>query len=231
MCYILALFKNNLGGIMIDFTIQKKPGSSRQGEAFVQNECHLAKRPAPPTTLTKPSRAWCSKARAQGFGVPSFPLSTAAAAPTGQCIGTNGTGESFLGALSPNTQGPDDAMLTLLEHGTDFQKEKFRKPLLNGEKRICYSMTEKAAGADATGMQTTAVLEGDEWVLNGEKWFSSSASVADIAVVMAKPTQTRVTNRHSTFIVELLNPGYEICATSKPCSRTVTWPQIGRQPL
>ena len=50
--------------------------------------------------------------------------------------------------------GPDDAtMLTLLEHGTDDQKERFLKPLLNGEKRICYSMTEKAAGADATGMQ------------------------------------------------------------------------------
>ena len=65
-------------------------------------------------------------------------------------------GQSLLGALSMNSQGPDDAtMLTLLAHGTDYQKEKFLKPLLNGEKRICFSMTEKAAGADATGMQTT----------------------------------------------------------------------------
>ena len=53
-------------------------------------------------------------------------------------------------------------------NGTDFQKEKYLKPPLNGEKRICYSMTGKAAGADATGMQTSAVLDGDEWVLNGE---------------------------------------------------------------
>jgi acyl-CoA dehydrogenase len=121
-------------------------------------------------------------------------------------------GESFLGALALNTQGPDDAtMLTLLEHGTDFQKEKFLKPLLEGQKRICYSMTEKAAGADATGMQTRAVLEGDDWILNGEKWFSSSASVADIAVVMAKtdPDAPRH-QQYSTFIVELPNPGYEI---------------------
>ena len=43
-------------------------------------------------------------------------------------------------------------------------------------------MTEKAAGADATGMQTRAVRDGDNWVLNGEKWFSSAASVADIAM-------------------------------------------------
>ena len=65
-------------------------------------------------------------------------------------------GESMLGALSMNTQGPDDAsMMTILAHGTEYQKEKFLKPLLNGDKRICFSMTEKAAGADATGMQTT----------------------------------------------------------------------------
>ncbi len=80
-------------------------------------------------------------------------------------------GESMLGALSMNTQGPDDAsMMTILAHGTEYQKEKFLKPLLNGEKRICFSMTEKAAGADATGMQTTAVKDGNEnYILNGEK--------------------------------------------------------------
>ena len=97
-------------------------------------------------------------------------------------------GQSHLGALSMNSQGPDDAtMLTLLAHGTDYQKEKFLKPILNGEKRVCYSMTEKAAGADATGMQTRAEKDGNShYVLNGEKWYSSAASVADIAVVMAK---------------------------------------------
>ena len=53
-------------------------------------------------------------------------------------------GESMLGALSMNTQGPDDAtMMTLLAHGTQYQKEKFLKPLLNGEKRVCYSMTRR----------------------------------------------------------------------------------------
>jgi acyl-CoA dehydrogenase len=121
-------------------------------------------------------------------------------------------GESYLGALSMNTQGPDDAtMLTLLTHGTPFQKEKFLKPLLNGEKRICYSMTEKAAGADATGMQTRAVRDGDNWVINGEKWFSSGASVADIAMVMAKTNPDAARHEQfSTFLVELPNPGYQI---------------------
>jgi acyl-CoA dehydrogenase len=99
-----------------------------------------------------------------------------------------------------------------LEHGTDFQKEKYLKPLLNGEKRICYSMTERAAGADATGMQTRAVKDGNEnYVLNGEKWFSSAASAADIALVMAKTDPEAPRHRQfSTFLVELPNPGYRI---------------------
>src|SRR5260370_17658271 len=73
-------------------------------------------------------------------------------------------------------------------------------------------MTEKAAGADATGMQTTAVKDGNEnYVLNGEKWFSSSASVADMALVMAKTDPNAPRHKqYSTFIVELPNPGYRI---------------------
>ncbi len=103
-------------------------------------------------------------------------------------------------------------MLTLLAHGTDYQKEKFLKPLLNGEKRVCYSMTEKAAGADATGMRTRAEKKGNAtYVLNGEKWFSSAASAADIAVVMARTDPDAPRHKQfSTFIVELPNPGYRI---------------------
>ncbi|NBB15377.1 acyl-CoA dehydrogenase [Caulobacter sp. SLTY] len=122
-------------------------------------------------------------------------------------------GRSHLGALSMNSQGPDDAtILTLLAHGTEYQKEKYLKPLLNGEMRVCYSMTEKAAGADATGMRTTAVKDGNEnYILNGEKWFSSAASAADLAVVMARTDPDAPRHQQfSTFIVELPNPGYRI---------------------
>ena len=77
-------------------------------------------------------------------------------------------------------------------------------------------MTEKAAGADATGMQTRAVRDGDNWVLNGEKWFSSAASVADIAMVMAKTNPDAPRHQQfSTFLVELPNPGYKIVRNIK----------------
>jgi acyl-CoA dehydrogenase len=156
-----------------------------------------------------------AKARAQGLWCPFIPTEHGGMGlgPLANALVQMELGESHLGALSLNTQGPDDAtMMTLLAYGTDYQKEKFLKPLLNGDKRICYSMTEKAAGADATGMQTRAVKDGNEnYVLNGEKWFSSAASVADIALVMAMtdPDAPRH-QRYSTFIVELPNPGYRI---------------------
>lgn len=156
-----------------------------------------------------------TKARDQGLWCPFIPEEHGGMGlgPLANALVQMELGESYLGALSMNTQGPDDAtMMTLLEHGTDFQKEKFLKPLLNGEKRICYSMTEKAAGADATGMQTRAEKQGnDTYILNGEKWFSSAASVADVALVMAKTNPDAPRHKQfSTFLVELPNPGYNI---------------------
>ena len=131
-----------------------------------------------------------TKARAQGLWCPFIPTEYGGMGlgPLANALVQMELGESYVGALSMNSQGPDDAtILTLIAHGTEYQKEKFLKPLLNGEKRVCYSMTEKAAGADATGMKTRAEKQGNEnYVLNGEKWFSSAASVADIALVMAK---------------------------------------------
>ncbi len=155
------------------------------------------------------------KARAQGLWCPFIPKEHGGMGlgPLANALVQMELGESLLGALSMNTQGPDDAtMMTLLEYGTPYQKEKFLKPLLNGEKRICYSMTEKAAGADATGMQTRAERKGnDAWMLNGEKWFSSAASAADIALVMAKTNPEAPRHKQfSTFLVELPNPGYNI---------------------
>lgn len=200
----------------IDFEIPAEAKAIREKvRNFVQEECIPAEEKlvggGDHKTILGELRG---KARAQGLWCPFIPKEWGGMGlgPLTNALVQMETGESYLGALALNTQGPDDAtMLTLLTHGTDFQKEKFLKPLLNGDKRICYSMTEKAAGADATGMQTRAVRDGDNFVLNGEKWFSSAASVADIAVVMAKTDPDAPRHQQfSTFIVELPNPGYQI---------------------
>src|SRR4051794_7837785 len=180
----------------IDFEIPTEAKSIRDKvRKWVQEECIPAEKELDSKPLEDVLGKLRKKARAQGLWCPFIPKEYGGMGlgPLANALVQMELGESSLGALSMNTQGPDDAsMLTILTHGTEYQKEKFLKPLLNGDKRICFSMTEKAAGADATGMQTRAEKDGNEnYILNGEKWFSSSASVADIALVMAKTDPTR----------------------------------------
>jgi len=82
-------------------------------------------------------------------------------------------------------QAPDSGNAEILAHyGTDEQKAKYLQPLLDGVISSCYSMTEPHAGADPTLFTTSAVRDGSEWVINGEKWFSSNARYASFFIVM-----------------------------------------------
>ena len=180
----------------IDFEIPAEAKAIREKvRKWVHDECIPAEKELDTKPLAEVLGPLRKKARAQGLWCPWVPKEYGGMGlgPLANALVQMELGESMLGALSMNTQGPDDAsMMTILAHGTEYQKEKFLKPLLNGDKRICFSMTEKAAGADATGMQTTAVKDGNEnYILNGEKWFSSSASVADMALVMAQDRSER----------------------------------------
>ncbi len=200
----------------IDFEIPAEAKAIREKvRQWVHDECIPAEKELDTKPLAEVLGPLRKKARAQGLWCPWVPKEYGGMGlgPLANALVQMELGESMLGALSMNTQGPDDAsMMTILAHGTEYQKEKFLKPLLNGDKRICYSMTEKAAGADATGMQTSAVKDGNEnYILNGEKWFSSSASVADMALVIARTDPNAPRHKqHSAFIVELPNPGYQI---------------------
>src|SRR5918992_6230576 len=91
--------------------------------------------------------------------------------------------------------------------GTEEQKRKFLTPLARGEKLGAWGLTEPNAGSDASGTQTTAVLEGDEWVLNGSKIFITQGSVADIYVIMAATEKSQKQHGISAFIVERGTPG------------------------
>ncbi len=120
---------------------------------------------------------------------------------------------SGLGGWALNCMSPTDAtMLTILEHGSKDQHERFLRPLVDGQMRVCFSMTEKqVAGANATGMETTAELDGDRWILNGEKWFSSGATTSNLAMIIAKSDPDAPRHRqYSAFLVELPAAGYRI---------------------
>ena len=109
-------------------------------------------------------------------------------------------------------QAPDSGNAEILAHyGTEQQKARYLQPLLDGEISSCYSMTEPHGGADPTLFTTTAVRDGDDWVINGEKWFSSNARFASFLIVMVV-TNPDVDRHHgmSQFIVPIETPGLEI---------------------
>jgi acyl-CoA dehydrogenase len=110
------------------------------------------------------------------------------------------------------TQAPDTGNAEIIAHyGTDDQKARYLQPLLDGECFSSYSMTEPQAGADPTLFKTRAVRDGDEWVIDGWKYFSSNAKTASFLIVMA------VTNPDispyqgmSMFLVPTDTPGVNI---------------------
>ncbi|MGA4990838.1 acyl-CoA dehydrogenase family protein [Nonomuraea bangladeshensis] len=113
-----------------------------------------------------------------------------------------------------NCQAPDEGnMHTLLHWATDEQKEKYLRPLLEGTQMSCFAMTEpEVAGSDPTLIRTTAVRDGDEWVINGHKWFISNARRASFAILIARteqdvPEGTR--GATTAFLVDLPNPGWK----------------------
>ncbi|MEG0771785.1 acyl-CoA dehydrogenase [Clostridium sp.] len=94
--------------------------------------------------------------------------------------------------------------------GTQAQKEKYLTPLAKGEKIGAFGLTEPNAGTDAAGQQTTAVLEGDNYILNGSKIFITNGGVADVFIVMAMTDKSKGTKGISAFIVEKEFPGFSI---------------------
>ncbi|WP_116995596.1 acyl-CoA dehydrogenase family protein [Desertimonas flava] len=109
-------------------------------------------------------------------------------------------------------QAPDSGNAEILAHyGTDEQKARYLQPLLDGEISSCYSMTEPHAGADPTLFVTRAERDGDQWVINGEKWFSSNARFASFYIVMAVTNpDVSAYQGMSMFIVPAETPGVEI---------------------
>jgi acyl-CoA dehydrogenase len=109
-------------------------------------------------------------------------------------------------------QAPDTGNAEIIAHyGTPAQKERYLQPLLDGEIFSCYSMTEPHAGADPTLFKTQAVKDGDEWVINGWKYFSSNAKTSTFLIVMAV-TNPDVTpyKGMSMFLVPTDTPGVQI---------------------
>jgi acyl-CoA dehydrogenase len=122
-------------------------------------------------------------------------------------------GTSPIAPLAFGNAAPDSGNSEILAlAGTPEQKERWLYPLLAGDLRSAFSMTEpNTAGSDPTQLRTRAVRDGEEWVIDGLKWFSSNGSIADFLIVMAvTDPDARPYQRASMFIVPRDTPGLEI---------------------
>jgi acyl-CoA dehydrogenase len=121
------------------------------------------------------------------------------------------------------TQAPDTGNGEILAHfGTPAQKKRWLEPLLANEIVSCFAMTEPQGGADPMVFTTRAVREGDEWVLNGEKWFASNARYAEFFIVMAvTDPEAPLISRQSMFIVPADTPGVRIVRDASIASEKV----------
>lgn len=165
--------------------------------------------------VEKEIRALKPQVEATGAWNPAIPehlggagLSLPEYAQLGELLGTTPYGHFCF-----NCQAPDAGNVELLmAYGSDAIKDQYLLPLLNGQIRSCFAMTEPAyAGSNPVRMGTTAVPDGDEYLLNGHKWFTSSAEGAAFAIVMAvtHPGAENPYQRASMIIVPTNSPGFQ----------------------
>ena len=116
------------------------------------------------------------------------------------------------GAVGPPLGGGTSlAAPTVLEHGSDDLRDRVLRPTLTGELRWCQLFSEPGAGSDLAGLSTRAVLDGDEWVVNGQKVWTTSAHHADLAMLLAR-TDHAVPKHEglSYFVLPMHQAGVEV---------------------
>ena len=114
------------------------------------------------------------------------------------------SGVSTIWISSPNSL----QSTPILRDGTEEQKEQYLRPMVTGEKLFAFGLTEPGAGSDAGATQTTAVLEGDYYILNGRKCWITNGPFCDFAIVTAVTEKGKGTRGISTFIVEAKWEGF-----------------------
>jgi alkylation response protein AidB-like acyl-CoA dehydrogenase len=203
---------------MVDFTLSpeirelRRKAKSFLDEKIIPNEALLSRHDANADALMKDLQAqvkamgmWAMfiGPEAGGTGTGFLPY-----AYVNEILGRSPYAPRAFGCAAPDTGNAE----ILHQFGTADQKKQFMAPLVAGDVRSCFSMTEpEVSGADPTGLRTRAVRDGDEWVINGHKWFTSGAIGASFAIVMCvTDPDAEAHRRMSQIIVPTDTPGFNI---------------------
>ena len=203
---------------MIDFSISPELETTRQrttafmDEFVYPNESKLVEDEGLPADLETDLQR---RVKALGLWAPNLPCEWGGMGIgyIGQALVNEIVGRSVIAPRLFGNNAPDagNAELLLIA-ATPEQKEKYLRPLAAGEVRSCFAMTEpEVSGSDPTGLRTTAIREGNDWVINGHKWFTSGAIGSAFAIVMAV-TDTAANShlRASMILVPTDTPGFNI---------------------
>jgi acyl-CoA dehydrogenase len=203
---------------MIDFSIPLELEATRDRvDAFMQqhvypNESKMVEDEGLPVDLETELQR---EVKAQALWAPNLPrdwggmgIGFIGQALVNEIIGRSVIAPRIFGSAAPDAGNAE----LLLIAATPKQKERYLGPLASGEVRSCFAMTEpEVAGSDPTGLRTTAVREGDEWVINGHKWFISGAIGSAFAIVMAVTDKAADSHsRASMILVPTETPGFNI---------------------
>ena len=193
---------------MIDFSVPAELETARKAvaafmdEHVYPNEGKMVEDEGLPAEL---ERNLQSKVKAQGLWAPNLPREWGGMGVgfIGQALLNEIIGRSIIAPRIFGSMAPDAGNAELLiVAATPEQKEEYLRPLAAGDVRSCFAMTEpEVSGSDPTGLRTTAVREGDEWVINGHKWFISGAIGSAFAIVMAVTDPTADAHGRASMIL------------------------------
>ncbi len=206
----------------IDFTFAPDVEEARrQMRAFVQEDVapteeRLLAQSAGRTDWRAELDRLRDEAHRRGVWMPHMPAEWGGVGlgPTALAAVSAEAAKARFGPYVVNCYAPDEGnMHTLLHWGTEEQKDRYLKPLCQGAVRSCFAMTEpEVAGSDPTLMRTRATLHGDEWVIDGHKWFISGARGAAFAILLARTEDDPQVPQAATsaFLVDLPSEGFDI---------------------
>ena len=154
-------------------------------------------------------RAWRERLLDAGWAVPSWPerwFGRQLPAWADDVVASELARCGAVSSIPSGLAGP-----TIIEQGPDFVRNRFLHPMLTGEEVWCQLFSEPSAGSDLAGLTTTAVLDGDEWVVNGQKVWNTSAHHADLGMLVARTNWDAPKHQGITyFVLPMKQPGVEV---------------------
>lgn len=167
----------------------------------------------PEAELVARSKAWQALKASAGFGSITAPadLGGRAGTPRLAAIFAEEEGRYHTPTFTGMGIGFGMALPTILKHGSPDQYRRFAGPTFRGEAAWCQLFSEPGAGSDLAAVRTRAVRQGDDWVVNGQKVWSSWAHHADFGILLARTDPTVVKHQGLTFfVVDMKSPGIEV---------------------